>query len=205
MDTRNDYEVEIGTFANALVTPKTKTFREFPAWAERESRAAVKHKKVAMFCTGGIRCEKSTAYMKEQGFDQVYHLQGGILKYLEEGAQRADPVVLASALSLIIASPWITICKARFLRPVPRLSHADYRAGDRTICTIRRGSPVTTALALSMRSSKQRFAERQKQVALAQELAVRNILAMPLWRPLNAAEPKRQARKNASRRATAQA
>lgn len=82
IDTRNDYEVAIGTFANA-VNPNTKTFREFPAWAA-ENLDKNKHKKVAMFCTGGIRCEKSTAYMKEQGFAEVYHLDGGILKYLEE-------------------------------------------------------------------------------------------------------------------------
>ncbi|CCQ11918.1 Rhodanese domain protein UPF0176 [Pseudoalteromonas luteoviolacea B = ATCC 29581] len=82
VDTRNDYEIEIGTFKNA-VDPKTKTFREFPQWA-KENLDPTKHKKVAMFCTGGIRCEKSTAYMKEQGFDEVYHLEGGILKYLEE-------------------------------------------------------------------------------------------------------------------------
>ncbi len=82
IDTRNDYEIEIGTFQNA-VDPKTKTFREFPAWA-KENLDPEKHKKVAMFCTGGIRCEKSTAYMKEQGFDEVFHLEGGILKYLEE-------------------------------------------------------------------------------------------------------------------------
>eukprot|EP00487_Bulimina_marginata_P011333 TRINITY_DN6902_c0_g1_i2.p1 TRINITY_DN6902_c0_g1~~TRINITY_DN6902_c0_g1_i2.p1 ORF type:complete len:107 (+),score=52.78 TRINITY_DN6902_c0_g1_i2:56-376(+) len=60
-----------------------KTYREFPQWA-KENLDPEKHKKVAMFCTGGIRCEKSTAYMKEQGFDEVYHLEGGILKYLEE-------------------------------------------------------------------------------------------------------------------------
>ncbi|TMO56569.1 rhodanese-related sulfurtransferase [Pseudoalteromonas aurantia] len=82
IDTRNDYEIEIGTFKHAI-DPKTKTFREFPEWAEKNLDPA-KHKKVAMFCTGGIRCEKSTAYMKEQGFDEVYHLEGGILKYLEE-------------------------------------------------------------------------------------------------------------------------
>ena len=82
IDTRNDYEIEIGTFQNA-VDPNTKTFREFPQWA-KENLDPSKHKKVAMFCTGGIRCEKSTAYMKEQGFDEVYHLEGGILKYLEE-------------------------------------------------------------------------------------------------------------------------
>ncbi len=82
VDTRNDYEVEIGTFKNAI-DPQTKTFRDFPAWAG-DNLNKEKHKKVAMFCTGGIRCEKSTAYMKEQGFDEVYHLEGGILKYLEE-------------------------------------------------------------------------------------------------------------------------
>lgn len=82
VDTRNDYEVEIGTFKDAI-NPKTKSFREFPAWAA-ENIGADKNKKIAMFCTGGIRCEKSTAFMKEQGFDEVYHLEGGILKYLEE-------------------------------------------------------------------------------------------------------------------------
>ncbi len=82
IDTRNDYEVEIGTFKNAL-NPKTKTFREFPAYVEKHLDSS-KHKKVAMFCTGGIRCEKSTAYLKENGFEEVYHLEGGVLKYLEE-------------------------------------------------------------------------------------------------------------------------
>lgn len=82
VDTRNDYEVAIGTFKNA-VDPKTKSFREFPDWAKRNHNLLSKPK-VAMFCTGGIRCEKSTAYMKEQGYDEVYHLKGGILKYLEE-------------------------------------------------------------------------------------------------------------------------
>ena len=82
VDTRNDYEVEIGTFENA-VNPNTENFREFPEYVEKNLDKN-KHKKVAMFCTGGIRCEKSTAYLKEQGFDEVYHLEGGILKYLEE-------------------------------------------------------------------------------------------------------------------------
>ena len=82
VDTRNEYEIEIGTFQNA-VNPKTTTFREFPDYV-KANLDNTKHKKVAMFCTGGIRCEKSTAYMKEQGFDEVYHLEGGILKYLED-------------------------------------------------------------------------------------------------------------------------
>ncbi len=82
VDTRNDYEIQIGTFKNA-VNPNTETFREFPDYV-KENMDPAKHKKVAMFCTGGIRCEKSTAYMKEQGFEEVYHLEGGILKYLED-------------------------------------------------------------------------------------------------------------------------
>ena len=81
IDTRNAYETSIGTFKNAL-DPATESFREFPAYVKQQLSPG-KHKKVAMFCTGGIRCEKSTAYLKEQGFDEVYHLQGGILKYLE--------------------------------------------------------------------------------------------------------------------------
>jgi len=81
IDTRNDYEVAIGTFEGAI-DPKTTTFREFPRWAEREV-VGKKPKRVAMFCTGGIRCEKATALMKELGLDEVYHLKGGILKYLE--------------------------------------------------------------------------------------------------------------------------
>ena len=82
IDTRNSYEYEIGTFERAI-DPKTETFREFPAYVA-ENLDPAKHKKVAMFCTGGIRCEKSTAFLKEQGFEEVYHLDGGILKYLEE-------------------------------------------------------------------------------------------------------------------------
>ncbi|MBL4763227.1 MAG: rhodanese-related sulfurtransferase [Gammaproteobacteria bacterium] len=82
VDTRNDYEVAIGTFKHAL-NPKTESFRQFPDYVA-EHLDKTKHKKVAMFCTGGIRCEKSTAYLKEQGFEEVYHLQGGILKYLED-------------------------------------------------------------------------------------------------------------------------
>lgn len=82
IDTRNDYEVSIGTFHKAI-NPKTKSFREFPDYVQQHLDPA-KHKKVAMFCTGGIRCEKASSYMKSQGFQEVYHLKGGILKYLEE-------------------------------------------------------------------------------------------------------------------------
>ncbi len=82
IDTRNAYETYLGTFKGAL-DPKTRTFKELPGWVEKH-RDDLKNKKIAMYCTGGIRCEKSTAYMKSLGFDEVYHLEGGILKYLEE-------------------------------------------------------------------------------------------------------------------------
>ena len=84
IDTRNDYEVAIGSFAGA-VDPATPSFRDFPAWfrANRETLLAGR-KRVAMFCTGGIRCEKSTAFLRAEGVEEVYHLKGGILKYLEQ-------------------------------------------------------------------------------------------------------------------------
>ncbi|WP_293265820.1 rhodanese-related sulfurtransferase [Neptunomonas sp.] len=88
VDTRNNYEVQVGTFRDA-VNPQTDSFREFPEYV-KQNMSPTKQKKVAMFCTGGIRCEKSTAYMKEQGFDEVYHLKGGILKYLEEVPQETS-------------------------------------------------------------------------------------------------------------------
>ena len=83
IDTRNDYEVGIGSFKGA-VDPKTETFRDFPAWfREHRDTLTAGKKKVAMFCTGGIRCEKSTAFLRGEGIDEVYHLEGGILRYLE--------------------------------------------------------------------------------------------------------------------------
>lgn len=82
VDTRNDYEVAIGTFRGAT-NPNTRSFRQFPQFVE-EHLDPEKHPKIAMFCTGGIRCEKSTALLKQRGFKEVYHLRGGILRYLEE-------------------------------------------------------------------------------------------------------------------------
>jgi UPF0176 protein len=82
IDTRNDYEYAIGSFKNAI-NPETQTFREFPEYVKTHFDPK-KHKKVAMFCTGGIRCEKASSYMMSEGFDEVYHLEGGILKYLEK-------------------------------------------------------------------------------------------------------------------------
>lgn len=87
IDTRNDYEVAIGTFRNA-VNPETESFRQFPGWVAASDLLAdpakLQGRKIAMFCTGGIRCEKATAFMRGKGFENVFHLKGGILKYLEE-------------------------------------------------------------------------------------------------------------------------
>jgi UPF0176 protein len=86
IDTRNDYEVSIGSFDKAI-NPNIKSFREFPNWVSKNllnKGSEIKKKKIGMFCTGGIRCEKSTSYLKSLGFEDVYHLEGGILKYLEK-------------------------------------------------------------------------------------------------------------------------
>ncbi|CUS44542.1 MAG: rhodanese-related sulfurtransferase [Pseudomonadota bacterium] len=83
IDTRNDYEVAIGSFTGAI-DPKTHSFRDFPAWFRAHRDELATAPKIAMFCTGGIRCEKATAFLKAEGLDEVYHLEGGILKYLEE-------------------------------------------------------------------------------------------------------------------------
>jgi len=92
IDTRNAYEVAIGTFDGAL-DPETRAFGEFPAWFDAKAaewRAEGRKPKLAMFCTGGIRCEKSTAFARERGFEEVYHLRGGILRYLEEMPEAAS-------------------------------------------------------------------------------------------------------------------
>ncbi|WP_337660639.1 oxygen-dependent tRNA uridine(34) hydroxylase TrhO [Anderseniella sp. Alg231-50] len=103
IDTRNDYEVSIGTFDGAI-DPNTRSFREFPDWLNARHNELAS-KKVAMFCTGGIRCEKATAFAKQAGIDEVYHLKGGILKYLElvppeESKWRGDCFVFDERVSV---------------------------------------------------------------------------------------------------------
>lgn len=83
IDTRNKYETSLGSFEGAI-DPDTETFRQFPAWVKNNLNILSKKQKIAMCCTGGIRCEKSTAYLKSLGFENVYHLEGGILKYFED-------------------------------------------------------------------------------------------------------------------------
>ena len=165
IDTRNDYEYQVGTF-NHAINPETASFREFPAYAQREI-IPEEPKKVAMFCTGGIRCEKSTAYLKEQGVDEVYHLKGGILNYLEK---------IPEAESL-----WQGECFVFDDRVT--VNHA-LEAGDYDQCYACR-LPITeddkrSAHYISgvscphcygsiSEAQKQRFAEREKQMALARE------------------------------------
>ena len=104
IDTRNDYEYKAGTFKGA-VDPKTESFREFPEYV-KQNLEDYKDKKVAMFCTGGIRCEKSTSLLLQEGFQEVYHLKGGILKYLEETpAMKVYGKVNASYLTAVLRSP----------------------------------------------------------------------------------------------------
>ena len=86
IDTRNEYEIKIGNFKGAL-NPHTSSFREFPAWVQKHLKPLIEENpslKIGMYCTGGIRCEKATSFLIEEGFSDVYHLEGGILKYLED-------------------------------------------------------------------------------------------------------------------------
>ena len=165
IDTRNDYEIQIGTFKNA-VNPHTETFREFPAFVEK-NYSPEKHKKVAMFCTGGIRCEKSTALLKSQGFEEVYHLHGGILKYLEEVPEeeslwQGECFVFDNRVSVnhTLQKGMYDQCHACRL-PITEQDKADprYEAG------------VSCPHCFDKHSEKQRqrFKEREKQIQLAKK------------------------------------
>ncbi|MDE4173029.1 rhodanese-related sulfurtransferase [Phaeobacter sp. PT47_59] len=163
IDTRNDYEVAIGTFEGA-VDPKTESFREFPAWWEA-NKERFHNKRIAMFCTGGIRCEKSTNYLLGQGVPEVYHLKGGILRYLEEVPQedsswQGECFVFDNRVSVghgLKEGPH-ELCHGcrRPLVPEDKLRE-EYEAG------------VSCHLCISETSEadKARFRERQKQMKLA--------------------------------------
>ena len=167
IDTRNDYEVAIGAFEGA-VDPKTQNFRAFPAWAV-EATALANKPKVAMYCTGGIRCEKATAWMRAQGFDEVYHLDGGILKYLEtvpeaESLWRGDCFVFDERVSVghgLTEGPH-TLCRGcrRPLAPEDR-ARPDFVEG---VCCRWCAEDITE-------NQRQRRQERQKQIALAKARA----------------------------------
>ena len=163
VDTRNDYEVAIGTFKNAA-DPETETFRQFPDYVTKNMDPQ-KHKKVAMFCTGGIRCEKSTAYLKEQGFEEVYHLQGGILKYLEtvpeeESLWQGECFVFDNRVSVNhqLEKGSYDQCHACRL-PITE----DDKASDKYI----KGVSCPNCYDKKSDKQRQRFAERERQVQLA--------------------------------------
>ena len=171
IDTRNDYEVAIGTFDGAI-DPQTKSFGEFPAWWEA-NKHRFHNKRIAMFCTGGIRCEKSTNYLMGQGVEDVYHLKGGILKYLEEVPQDASKwdgecFVFDGRVSVghgLAEGPHI-LCHGccRPLLPEDR-HHPAFEQG----VSCHHCVDETTA------QDKARFRERQKQIALAKGRGVRHI------------------------------
>lgn len=167
IDTRNDYEVAIGTFTGAI-DPKTASFRDFPAWF-RAQRADLLGQgtppKVAMFCTGGIRCEKSTAFLKAEGIDEVYHLQGGILKYLEEvppeqSSWQGECFVFDARVAVGHGlSPGTHALCHGCRRPVSSADQASSRYAEGVSCPACHGE----------RSEAQRagYAERQRQESLA--------------------------------------
>ena len=169
VDTRNRYEVEVGSFAGAI-DPGTESFREFPAWVEQTLRPlveATQPKAIAMFCTGGIRCEKSTAYLLQQGFENVHHLQGGILKYLEEipeerSSWQGECYVFDQRVSVNhqLQPGSYSLCHACGLpvSPAQRLEPS-YREGISCPHCIDRFSDA----------DRERFAERQRQMHLARE------------------------------------
>ena len=171
VDTRNDYEVEIGTFKNA-VDPKTTNFREFPDWANKNIDRA-KTKKIAMFCTGGIRCEKSTAYMKEQGFEEVYHLEGGILKYLEE---------VPKDQTLWQGECFVFDNRVAVDHDLKRGSYDQCHAcrmpiteQEKTLDSYQEGLSCHHCFDRVSDEQKQRFAQRQKQVQLAKARGEKHI------------------------------
>ncbi len=163
IDTRNDYEVAIGTFEGAI-DPRTRSFGDFPAWW-RANRERFHNKRIAMFCTGGIRCEKSTNYLLGQGVSEVYHLRGGILKYLEEvpeadSAWQGECFVFDNRVSV-----------GHGLREGPHdLCHGCRRPlspADRARPEFEPGVACHHCIGETSEADKARFRERQKQIRLA--------------------------------------
>jgi UPF0176 protein len=177
IDTRNDYEVGIGTFKGAI-DPATNHFGQFPDWFRDNRDALLSGKqKVAMFCTGGIRCEKATAFLKAEGVDQVYHLQGGILRYLEhvppeDSRWEGQCFVFDERVSVGhgLVPGDLSLCRAcRMPLTDEDMASPDYVEG------------LSCAGCIGMRDAKQRqaYAERQRQVELARKRGERHIGADP--------------------------
>lgn len=165
IDTRNDYEVAIGTFEGAI-DPKTDTFREFPQWWE-DNKDRFHNKRVAMFCTGGIRCEKSTNFLLGQGVEDVYHLKGGILRYLEEmpaddSTWQGECFVFDNRVSVghgLAEGPHILCHGCR--RPI--------LPSDKSRPEYEHGVSCHLCAHETSEEDKDRFRERQKQILLARE------------------------------------
>jgi len=175
IDTRNAYEVAVGSFAGAI-DPGTASFREFPDWVERELRPLVAErqpKAIAMFCTGGIRCEKSTAYLLQQGFEGVHHLQGGILKYLEEmpeqgSSWQGECFVFDQRVSLNhrLEPGSYALCHACGLPVSP---------DDQALPSYVRGVSCRHCLERFSDADRERFAERQRQMEWARRRGEQHI------------------------------
>ena len=164
IDTRNDYEFAIGTFDGAI-EPETKNFRDFPAWVQANRERLEGAEKIAMFCTGGIRCEKATSYLLDAGYEDVFHLKGGILKYLEDVPQedslwRGDCFVFDERVSVkhgLIEGDY-DLCHA-CRHPI---DDEDKRSDDYIA-----GVSCPHCAATTTDDQKARFGERHKQIALA--------------------------------------
>ncbi len=171
IDTRNDYEVSIGTFDGAI-DPQTATFRDFPEWWDK-NKDRFHNKRIAMFCTGGIRCEKSTNWLKQQGVEDVYHLKGGILKYLEDipaekSAWNGECFVFDGRVSV-----------GHGLQEGPhQLCHACRKPilpEDKIRPEYEHGVSCHLCIHDTSKDDKIRFRERQKQIALASARGERHL------------------------------
>lgn len=165
IDTRNGYETAIGTFEGA-VDPQTDSFREFPEWAARLAADPERPKKLAMFCTGGIRCEKASALMQDMGFEEVFHLKGGILKYLEQvpaedSRWQGECFVFDGRVAVdhALQPGNYDMCHAC------RMPLSDDDKGHPAYAP---GVSCHHCIDMTDEDSRARFAERQKQIALAQ-------------------------------------
>jgi UPF0176 protein len=163
IDTRNDYEVALGSFAGAL-DPGTASFRDFPGWVARH-RDELEGKKIAMFCTGGIRCEKATAYVRSLGIDDVFHLKGGILKYLEEvpaeeSLWQGECFVFDERVSV---AHGLEIGEAELCRACRR----PVTAADRLSPKFAEGISCERCFDSRSEEDRARYAERHRQVELA--------------------------------------
>ena len=167
IDTRNQYECAIGTFKGSL-DPKTKSFREFPKWSKNNLKALMKKEgktKVAMFCTGGIRCEKASSYLLDEGIEQVYQLEGGILKYLEnissdESLWEGECFVFDERVSIQhgLVEGNYSMCHACRM-PIDDDDMKSKKYSEGISCP--------HCYATHSEERKERFAERQKQIKLA--------------------------------------